>query len=261
MPIEPVQAGLFTAAAAGTYALGFVAEDNMTMGSLHPHHPATGAALTPEPVKFQHMPESFSDSIEVGWEPKQIPGQSQALMHWTSNGGRTFTCTLVLARQMSSSQAFLNTVVTTPFSFATNPSSKQLNACIREYIYFFRGCCYPIYDNQRAPTKLEAGPPICILAMPGMGLNEVGDDKVLVVVTGCDVEYVSLFPSGEPRHATVNLTMKQVRQGRVADNNGVNYVDARTLFDSAKKRQPVDFPGAIPTAFAAKSEGLMPIGD
>jgi hypothetical protein len=237
-----------------------VAEDNMTSGSLRPYHPKTGAALTKK-VKFQHMPETFSDSIDIGWEPKQIPGQSQSLMQWASNGGRTFTFSLVLARQMSSSQAFLNTAVTSPFGFASNPSSKQLNACIREYIYFFRGCCYPIYDNQDSPAKVESGPPICVLDMPGMGLDEMGGDKVFVVVTGCDVEYGALFSSGEPRFATISLTMKQVRQGKVEGSDGVKYVDARSLFDSAKKRQDVGFSGSLPTALTSRSEGLMPFGD
>lgn len=170
---------------------------------------------------FQYWPETIQDSIEIGWNFRDIPGASHALAQWGSNNGRTITFEVQLHRfqipydDKEANNAF--TVRTFGSSLLTRPDDqylkdvRHLNVDIRNEIRFLRGFCYPSYREVEGRTVAHP-PPIAILDIPGVGLNESGGNTIFAVMTSCDVTYTLLFPNGVPRRATVALTFKQVVQ-------------------------------------------------
>ncbi len=199
----------------------------------------TGATVLPERA-FQWFPESFSDSIEIGWEPKQVPGSSHAIMQWGGNGGRTFSFETLLYRNMAplDLQRQQQTVLAVEaLPDPSDPSNLPYNINIESMISWMRAFCYPRYVTGEGfgGTKITrpVSPPIAILNLPGMALNEDGADIVYCVVTGCDVTYEKLFPNGQPKVVKVNLTLKQVVQYPGAEKS-IQFVGFDTLANARK---------------------------
>jgi len=185
--------------------------------------PANGKLIGSENT-FQYWPETFSDTIDIGWSFKDIPGGSHALAQWASNNGRTFTFEVQFHRFMKplafpESRSVFDKILD-PFDL-NKPNSELIkdnrpyNVDIAREIRLLRKFCYPKYtkDNQGAAEVMMASPPpVMVLVAPNMALNENGEDYVYCVVTGCDVTYTLLFPNGVPRRATVALTLRQIVQ-------------------------------------------------
>ena len=55
------------------------------------------AAGVPQWRKFQYFPESISDTKQVGYQPKEVPGGSVPLYQWTGSGERTIAFTAVFS--------------------------------------------------------------------------------------------------------------------------------------------------------------------
>lgn len=208
----------------------------------------SGEMALPERA-FQWWPETFSDSIEIGWEPKQVPGASHAIMQWNSNGGRTFSFDVLLYRNMeplavqselSEKQLFaIGTLDGALLPDPSNDDNAKFNINIEYMVSWLRSFCYPRYvsgtgsDGSTVVTRVVA-PPIAILNMPNMALNEDGSDTVFGVVTACDVTYEKLFPNGQPRAVKVSLTLKQVVQNPQPNNflGAIRYKGIKTLTDA-----------------------------
>jgi hypothetical protein len=200
---------------------------SLTMAGLDPRNPTRiyeDARVDFRERALQYWPETITDSIEIGWNFKDIGGGSGALAQWASNGGRTITFDVNLSRLMApvSSREGADRI----FAMLVDPNSgdgigveqKPYNVNIVEYIKFLRGFCYPTYtDIGNIVSALP--PPVMILNIPNFNLNEAGGDAIYCVMTGCDVSYVLSFPDGTPRRATVSLTLRQIVQTR----NGVQY--------------------------------------
>jgi len=181
---------------------------------------------------FQWFPESFSDSIEIGWEAKQTPGASHAIMQWSGNGGRTFAFETLLYRNMAplTLQAQQQTILAVEgLPNPNEPGNSLYNINIESMVNWLRSFCYPRYVTGQGfggtTITRPVSPPIAILNLPGMALNEDGSDIVYCVVTGCDVTYEKLFANGQPKVVKVNLTLKQVVQypGRAQSIQFVGY--------------------------------------
>jgi len=188
---------------------------------------------------FQWWPESFSDSIEIGWEPKQVPGASHAIMQWNSNGGRTFSFDVLLYRNMEPLAVQNELSIFGIGALLPDPSNDdnaKFNINIEYMVSWLRSFCYPRYvsgtgsDGSSVVTRVVA-PPIAILNLPNMALNEDGSDTVFGVVTACDVTYEKLFPNGQPRAVKVSLTLKQVVQNPQPNNllGAIRYKGIGTL--------------------------------
>lgn len=172
---------------------------------------------------FQFWPESISDTIEIGWNFKEIPGMSHALAQWSSNGGRTITFDVNLHRFMKpvEDRSFFEHVLD-PFKLNT-PESRYLkdnrphNVDIAAEVRYLRAFCYPSYveiDNYMTAYP----PPIAMLSIPGVPIDDNNGSSVMyAVMTGCDVTYNLLFPDGTPRRANVSLTFRQVVQDPIND--------------------------------------------
>lgn len=164
---------------------------------------------------FQYWPETISDSIEVGWEFKNVGGASHALAQWSSNGGRTISFDVQLSRftmplETRSIKEKILSAYQDPGS-SSPVDNRPFNVNIRQQIRYLRGFCYPSYlEIEGVVSSLP--PPIMALYCPNVGLSETGGDLIYCVMTGCDVTYTLLFRDGTPRRATVSLTLRQVVQ-------------------------------------------------
>ena len=107
----------------------------------------TGTEALPEHA-FQWWPESFSDSIEIGWEPKQVPGASHAIMQWNSNGGRSFSFDVLLYRNMEP-LAVQNELsifgIGASLPDPSNDDNARFNINIEYMVSWLRSFCYPRY--------------------------------------------------------------------------------------------------------------------
>lgn len=167
---------------------------------------------------FQHWPESISDTIDIGWSFKDIPGMSHALAQWSSNGGRTITFEVQFHRFMkpvSSRNAF--EVILDPFALNSPDSqiikdNRPYNVDVAAEIRYLRAFCYPSYQDKDG-YRTAFPPPIAMLYVPNHTLGDaLGHDIIYAVMTGCDVTYMLAFPDGTPRRASVALTFRQVVQ-------------------------------------------------
>lgn len=189
-----------------------------------------GDLVVPE-FPLQWWPESLSDSMAIGWNEKNIPGASHAVMQWGTNSGRTIAFSIKLTRSMRYLEDFTNispfgggVPVTAALVNPDEPRSIAFNTDIRLVVRQLRALCYPDYDSESG----QALPPvITILNVPGLALNEGGGDAIYTVVTGCDVTYTKTFPDGKPRKAEVNLVFKQIVQTK----DGVKWKSRKVLLE------------------------------
>lgn len=191
----------------------------ISIAGIKPDDP--GKLLLPERT-FQYWPETISDTIEIGWNFKDIPGASHALAQWASNGGRTIAFEVQFSRFMKpkaewGKESFFEKIndpigLTTPNQKLPS-DQRPHNVDIAAEIRYLRSFCYPTYKDVKGYTTAFP-PPIAVLAIPKLELSESGPggNVIFAVMTGCDATHTLLFPDGTPRKATVALTFKQVVQ-------------------------------------------------
>lgn len=191
---------------------------SLTMAGVDPNDPFkiySGANFDFRERALQYWPETISDTIEVGWSFREVGGASHALAQWASNGGRTIAFDVRLTRYMMPTES-RSTIESVKAGFEApdnqNPKdNRPYNVDIKEQIKFLRGFCYPSYQELEGIVN-TLPPPIMILDVPRMGLNEAGGDTIYCLMTGCDVTYNLVFRDGTPRSATVSLTLRQIVQ-------------------------------------------------
>lgn len=191
---------------------------NMSLAGIDPTD-ATGSKFVLRERAFQFWPESIQDSIEMGWQFKDIPGASHALAQWASNNGRTISFEVRLHRFMKPVKARTQWEKALDPAELTGPGQEYLkdlrlhNVDIEAEVRYLRAYCYPSYrKDPQTGTTMTYPPPIACLCVPGLNLNEAGGNTIFAVMTGCDVTYNLLFANGVPRNATVALTFKQIVQ-------------------------------------------------
>lgn len=192
---------------------------SMSIAAVDPRDPSRMFESLPERT-FQYWPESISDSYEVGWNFKDIPGASHALAQWASNNGRTISFDVHFHRFTRPIDNRTYAERAKDLTKNAGPSSDAgSNVDIRSELSYLRGYCYPTYATIGG-VKGSFPPPVGILNIPGLGLNESdGSDSIFVVMTQCEITYILCFPNGVPRHATVSLSFKQI----VQKSNGVYF--------------------------------------
>jgi hypothetical protein len=210
LPIIPISPGLAKSGGiAGALVLGLSDQLKLPVMSMAGLNPTTGQIIMSE-FAFQWWPESITDTIETGWQPKQIPGGSHALMQWGSNGGRTISFEVPITRLMQyepKGQLFLR-------ADPTNDANKPYNANVNMMIKWLRSFCYPVIDNTATPWEV-ASPMIAVLYAPGLMLNENGSDWIWAVMTQCDITYkkvVTMNDQSAVSLASASLSFKQIIQ-------------------------------------------------
>jgi hypothetical protein len=194
---------------------------SMTICGVDIDNPDVAKPAIPERA-FQYWPDSIRDSIEIGWEFQNLPGASHAMGKWSSNGGRTISFDVTFARFMKDvdKRTTLEKLMD-PFGLTKPDGDKGANVDVAGAVRYLRAYCYPFYKAGAQFVEAKP-PPIAILNVPNLQLNEAGGDAIYAVMTGCEVEYVKAFPDGTPRLATVSLTFRQVVQNVM--KNSVNFI-------------------------------------
>lgn len=169
---------------------------------------------------FQYFPESVSDSKNVNYQQKEVPGGSLPLYQWVNSGERSVSFTAVFTSDVdvtaddpgdaAKGQA-LNNRLKAAGQSRRNPDIRAAVAWLRRYML-------PTYDAANGITR---GPSKLRLSMPGSGIGVAGgvmagagalDDTIVCVMTQCEVSYEAFFPSGLPRYVTVQLAFGQIPQ-------------------------------------------------
>jgi len=151
-------------------------------------------------IAFQFWPESISDGSQGGWSPKQVPGGSHPLYHWTGGEGRPISFTAVFASDTPA-----------PHALDAPISGQRLgyyDLDIRVALSWLRWFRYPFYDEGGAvyaPCKP-------LLVLPESKIGHDGTDYVVVAMDGCDVTYQEFWPEGQPKIVEVALSFHETVQ-------------------------------------------------
>lgn len=186
--------------------------------------------VSTEYIAFQYFPETITDTKAVNYETKVIPGGSLPLYQWTSSGERNISFEAVFTSDVDlAADKEL-------FSKLVSKGLIKRNVDIRTALLWLRRYLLPRYEaDQQVGVPLTQAPRKCILSIPNSGLGLTGGsfgtsteqlnaygpsvngaqilaDRLVCIMTQCDITYEAFFASGLPRVATVQLTFAQVAQ-------------------------------------------------
>jgi len=195
--------------------------------------------------KFQYWPETITESHEIGWTFKDIPGASHNLAQWASNGGRTFSFEVQFSRfikPVEDVDANIFERVLDPLKLNTpesnmlknnRTSNVDVSACIR----YLRMCKTPWWQEVGG-QHVMGSPPVVILNIPGSQINDFdASDTIFTILTAMDVTYTLAFPNGVLRKASVALSFKEIVQ-RVT--GGVAWLDLGKMYPEHSKEGIAD---------------------
>lgn len=184
-------------------------------------------------IALQYWPESITDSREITWNPRYIPGGSHPIYQWTHGGERRVGFTAVFTtdtepehlplsgsadiageiQQFGDANAYPteNAGITAGLKIGT----RDLD--LRAVVSWLRYFTYPYYSGKTAEDIRVFEPPKILLVMPNTKLGHTGNDHITTIMTQCEVTYQEWFPSGFPRMLEVALEFAEVVQenGRV----------------------------------------------
>jgi len=203
----------------------------------------------PQWRRFQYFPESVSDTKQVNYQTKEVPGGSLPLYQYTGSGERTLSFTAYfttdvdhLAQQRvvdfdaseidaAGDQSLPGgTSIRTPsISSSVNAMKDRLQASgvahrnpyIPGALIWLRRFMLPRYgENSEIGVPLTKPPRKLMLHFTGSRLEQLGGaggfsaagGGILCVMTQCDITIDSFFPSGNPRIANVGLAFSEVAQ-------------------------------------------------
>jgi hypothetical protein len=170
---------------------------------------------------FQYFPETITDSKEVNYQTKDIPGGSLPLQQWISGGERTiafsafFTSDVDLLAQGRTKATQLKTLL-------REAGVERQNIDIRTALAFLGNLQAPSYSGTSdTGVALVLAPPKVLLTIPGSGIGVTRGiqdkrsplpDSMVAILKQCEIEYQAFFPSGMPRVVSVSLSFAQVAQ-------------------------------------------------
>lgn len=164
-----------------------------------------GAEAYAEERAFQYWPESISDSQSSNYATMDIPGASLPLYQFVSLGERSISFTVYFSRDEDGE-------ISGGFGFGVgSPEEVQEgkhNVDINGAVAWLRSLQYPAY-----PKNTYEPPHILKLYTPGVVLSAKGvKEGMTCILTQMSVNWMSFFPSGVPRIATVDLTFNEIPQ-------------------------------------------------
>lgn len=171
-----------------------------------------GTAKFVESRKLQWFPEGLSDNKSVEWDQKNIPGASHPFYTFTGGGAREISFTVNITCDMDPD---LDKSV-----IDMGDGKPGRSTDVRAEIQFLRQFLMPAYSKKQGARI--SPPPMASLTVANLGWGCTGsgptgskfkaDDTLYCLMTGCDVSYVRLFPSGYPRIVEVSLTFAEIVQ-------------------------------------------------
>lgn len=179
------------------------------------------------PLRFQYFPESLSDTKQVNYQAKEIPGASLPVYQWISSGERSISFTAVF----SSDTDLIDRQGNNKNELIGRQSASGIghrNVDARSAVAWLRRLMLPEYIAGGADNgaPLAKAPPKLYLNLKNSGIGIAGGtngafsqpDAVLCILSQCDVNWEVFFPSGFPRLVSCSLTFLEVAQnaGRVS---------------------------------------------
>lgn len=208
----------------------------------------------PQWRKFQYFPESVSDTKQVNYQPKEVPGGTLPLYQFTGSGERAISFTAYfttdvdhLADQQTidydgGTGSLLGDQTLPPgVEFRTQTVDGAIEALYKRLqasgvrdrspfipgmLIWLRRFMLPRYgENAEIGVPLTRPPHKLLLHFPGSEIELFGGaggfsprgGGVLCIMTSCDITLEAFFPSGNIRIASVSLAFAEVpqRAGRV----------------------------------------------
>lgn len=151
---------------------------------------------------FQFWPAEISDSEGVNYATKQIPGGNLPFYQWVSGGEHNVTFSAVFARDI------WVTGVNGLLEGAGVPEDKH-NVDVGAACKYLRSLKAPEY---RQGEDFARPPPLMYLVTPNVPIGRDMDDRMLCLMTQCDITWKRSFPDGTPRLAEVSLGFAETVQ-------------------------------------------------
>jgi hypothetical protein len=185
---------------------------------LIPLDPATDRVpAQPEVFRFQYYPESISSTKATNWQQREIPGGSLPLYQFVSGGEHviSFSANFSCDTDLLSNTRLMGVL--------RGEGLRERNVDIRAAVAWLRQFVLPRYAGSGGQgTPIFRPPRKLMLFMPGTGIGllagatasapQVQPDSLYCVMTQCDVNHESFFPSGLPRSSMVQLAFGQIPQ-------------------------------------------------
>lgn len=214
--------------------------------------------------KFQYFPDSFTDTKAVNYSTKEVPGGSLPIYQWVNSGARSIAFTAVFTTDVdhyafkappsplgADGGAGESGLVAKAEAAAERLKAvgvNERNVYIPGALAWLRRFMLPRYGEQSEVGVPFTEPPRkLLLVFPGTNIHLSGggngfseNSALLCIMTQCDVTYEALFPSGNPRIVTVQLSFNEVPQkaGSVRFPQVTPALDARA--DTLYTLQPSD---------------------
>jgi len=154
----------------------------------------------PEPGttrSFQFWPAEISDSHAVNYSTKSIPGSNLPFYQWISGGEHKVSFTTMFAADIKYD-----------VKGKSDPEDKHtVNvAAATQYLQSLKEPTYVQGKEYALP------PPALFLCIPNVPIGPGMNDRMLCVMTQCDIEYKKEFSDGTPRLAEVSLEFAEILQ-------------------------------------------------
>jgi hypothetical protein len=169
-----------------------------------------GSPGTEEDFVFQYFPETLTDTKQVNYQRRNVPGTSLPAYQWIFSGERSvgFTAYFTTDVDLLADPEFVNEI--------ESSGLQSRNVDIRAALLRLRGYLLPEYTEDT--HVVTVAPRRVYLQIEGSGIGFAGGstkdprDQIYCVMTQCDITWEQFFPSGLPRIVSVQLAFAEVAQ-------------------------------------------------
>jgi hypothetical protein len=170
---------------------------------------------------FQYFPESLSDTKNVDYTPRKIPGASLPVYQWVSSGERHISFTAVFTTDVNLLGEDGSASPEAVAAKIESTQDKSRNVDIRSAIVWLRRFMMPRYGAAgQIGVPITYGPRKIMLHIPNSGIglagggtaSGVGPDSIICIMQQCDVTWETFFTNNLPRTAKVQLSFSQIPQ-------------------------------------------------
>jgi hypothetical protein len=152
---------------------------------------------------FQFWPAEMTDNEAVNYATKQIPGGNLPFYQWVSGGEHVVSFSAIFARDLWAP----NVTGTSQQGIAIEETKHTVDvAAAVKWLRTLKAPRYVLGNDYPHP------PPLLYLVVPGTPIGVDMQDRMLCVMTQCDVTYKKWFPDGTPRLAEVSLAFAETIQ-------------------------------------------------
>lgn len=198
-------------------ALGGRAPERISDAILYELTPQYDRIVQGRFFRFQFFPAEITDTKQVNYQAKEIPGGSLPIYQWVSSGERVvsftteFTCDVDLLSNPAVYQKLRDN------------GQQERNIDIRSACAWLRRYLLPSFAQTGSGGSPHVlAPRKVMLYIPNSGIGLYGGfsayqgramvDSVICHMTQCDLSFESYFPSGLPRTVSVQLAFAQTAQ-------------------------------------------------